>query len=94
MTADKTSALQGWIRTLWPIVISVVGLAMLFQQLDSRVSALEDARTDTDETIACLQSQQATMMTDIATLKAYMETLAENTTWMRNNWPWASTEHQ
>jgi len=87
VTTDKASALQGWIRTLWPIALSIVAVVSLFQQLDSRVSVLEAERPATAEAIRCLQEQQTAMMTDIASLKAFTQTLAENTTWMRNHWP-------
>jgi len=84
---ERQTGIQGWIKTLWPIITAIIAVAMLYQSLASRVSYLESGRLANAAAIVVLQQNQSTMMSDISSLRANMETLTVNTEWMRNHWP-------
>lgn len=86
MTESKASAIQGWVRTIWPILATVIALAMGYQSLSDRMTDVEEAQREMCETINVLRADQNTMNADIVALKALMEVVSDNTTWMRNNW--------
>lgn len=86
MTESKAASIQGWVRTIWPILITIIALAMGYQSLSDRLSVVEQAQREMCEAITTLREEQNTMNADIETLKALMVVVSDNTTWMRNNW--------
>lgn len=86
MAESKASAIQGWVKTIWPILVTIIALAMGYQSLSDRLSVVEQAQREMCEAITTLREEQNTMNADIETLKALMVVVSDNTTWMRNNW--------
>lgn len=86
MTEPKAASIQGWVKTLWPIFVTIIALAMGYQSLSDRMSVTEQAQRDLCAVVSDIQSDQSTMNADISTLKALMVVVSEDTGWMRDNW--------
>jgi hypothetical protein len=79
---DRTA---GWIRTLWPPAVDLVGVVALFSAMSARLDAAEACSTDHETRIRVLEQcvVQAT---------AHMEDMARDLAWMRDHWPTAAGE--
>lgn len=71
----ESNKVQGWIKTLWPIVTVVIALFMAYQSLESRVTALEMVTADMKEAIYAMQVEQGQTNVELGILNTNIDNL-------------------
>jgi hypothetical protein len=75
---NNQEKVQGWIRTLWPLVATTVALFMAYQQLESRVTAVEKTQEEMKNAIVCLQTSQGETNVALGILNTNIDNLNTN----------------
>jgi hypothetical protein len=76
----KSDLLQGWIRTIWPIIMTAAIILMGYTNLNARVGVLENTVLQMQECIANLDVGQNETNITLGIIQANMENMDTNLT--------------
>lgn len=89
MTTDerqrRADVMQGWIKTIWPIILTCAVILMGYTNLEARVKVLESTVVQMQECIENLDSGQNETNVILGIIQANMENLDSNVERLVNN---------
>lgn len=74
----RSDVMQGWIKTIWPILLTCAVILIAYTNLEARVKVLESTVVQMQECIGNLESGQNETNIILGIIQANMENLDSN----------------